>query len=81
MAKARRTPTGAPSAASQRSEPIEHAFEPAAPQSTGDTTAAAFDRERIAQRAYEIYLARGRADGQDLEDWLTAEREVAPAED
>jgi hypothetical protein len=47
------------------------------PQSADDTTAAGFDRDRIAQRAYELYLARGGADGQDLEDWLVAERELS----
>jgi DUF2934 family protein len=30
----------------------------------------------IAVRAYEIYVARGRADGSDREDWLQAEREL-----
>lgn len=33
-------------------------------------------REEIARRAYEIYLARGRAEGWDVEDWLRAEAEV-----
>jgi hypothetical protein len=47
-----------------------------APQSVGDTTAAAVDRERIAQRAYELYLARGGGDGEAVEDWLAAEREL-----
>jgi|SoiMethySBSTD1v2_1073268.scaffolds.fasta_scaffold1924014_2 hypothetical protein len=32
--------------------------------------------ELIRQRAYEIYLQRGRVPGRELEDWLTAEREV-----
>ena len=32
--------------------------------------------EQIAQRAYEIYQARGGTEGQDLEDWLEAEREL-----
>lgn len=32
--------------------------------------------ERIAARAYELYLARGGAHGSDWEDWLNAEREV-----
>ena len=32
------------------------------------------DRDQIAQRAYERYLARGGAHGNDLEDWLMAER-------
>ena len=35
------------------------------------------DRERIASRAYELFVARGGADGQDLEDWLNAERELS----
>lgn len=33
--------------------------------------------DRVAQRAYELYLARGASDGQDFDDWLTAERELA----
>jgi hypothetical protein len=33
-------------------------------------------REKIAQRAYELYLARGGADGSEQEDWLQAEREL-----
>lgn len=35
--------------------------------------------DRISMRAYELYLARGSADGQAVEDWLAAERELAPA--
>jgi hypothetical protein len=34
-------------------------------------------RDRIALRAYELYLARGGTDGGDFDDWLEAEREVA----
>lgn len=48
----------------------------AAPQNAGDTTAAAHGRDRVAMRAYELYLARGGADGAALDDWLTAEREL-----
>ena len=48
----------------------------ASPQSSGDTIAARVDRERVARRAYEIYLARGGADGMAMEDWLAAEREL-----
>jgi hypothetical protein len=33
-------------------------------------------QERIRQRAHEIYEARGREDGQDLDDWLVAESEL-----
>jgi len=32
--------------------------------------------DRIAARAYELYEARGGDHGQDLEDWLQAEREI-----
>ena len=34
----------------------------------------------IAERAYQLYLKRGRVDGFDREDWRSAERELkAPA--
>jgi hypothetical protein len=33
-------------------------------------------QERIRRRAHEIYEARGREDGHDLDDWLIAESEV-----
>jgi hypothetical protein len=33
-------------------------------------------REEIELRAYQIYMERGGADGQDVEDWLQAEREL-----
>jgi hypothetical protein len=35
--------------------------------------------DAIAQRAYELYLDRGRADGHAVEDWLKAEAELAAA--
>jgi DUF2934 family protein len=37
----------------------------------------AYDRSRVAMRAYELYMARGGADGADMEDWLIAEREFS----
>ena len=40
--------------------------------------------ERIRQRAYELYEARGRVEGHDVDDWLQAEAEttgVKPAMD
>ena len=37
--------------------------------------------DRVAQRAYELYLARGGADGQDFDDWLAAERELTSGDD
>jgi Protein of unknown function (DUF2934) len=33
-------------------------------------------REQIERRAYQFYLERGGAHGQDVEDWLKAEREL-----
>lgn len=32
---------------------------------------------RVRQRAYELYLARGREEGHEAEDWIRAEAEVA----
>ena len=32
--------------------------------------------EAVAQRAYELFLARGASHGFDLQDWLDAEREL-----
>lgn len=34
------------------------------------------DPDRIAQRAYERYTARGGEEGRDQEDWFEAEREL-----
>lgn len=44
--------------------------------SVGNRATASPDRDRIAMRAYELYLARGGADGAAMDDWLTAEREL-----
>ena len=33
-------------------------------------------QDRIAERAYEIYLLRGNEQGRELEHWLEAERDV-----
>jgi DUF2934 family protein len=46
---------------SQRSEPTSKIPDPTALE------------ERIRLRAYELYEARGREDGHDLDDWLQAE--------
>jgi hypothetical protein len=39
-------------------------------------------KDGIARRAYEIYVQRGGQNGQDVEDWLRAEKEISgkPAE-
>jgi hypothetical protein len=35
-------------------------------------------QEQIRLRAYELYEARGREDGHEIEDWLQAEADVVP---
>ena len=36
----------------------------------------AISKDDVARRAYELFLARGRAEGHDVEDWLEAERQL-----
>ncbi|HEY1170251.1 MAG TPA: DUF2934 domain-containing protein [Verrucomicrobiae bacterium] len=36
--------------------------------------------QKIQQRAYELFLQRGQQPGNELEDWLQAEREVCAPE-
>lgn len=33
-------------------------------------------RQRVSERAYELFLKRGQAQGHDVDDWLEAERLV-----
>lgn len=33
--------------------------------------------EDVARRAYDLFLSRGGQHGQDIEDWLEAERQLA----
>jgi hypothetical protein len=53
----------------------------AAREKTGQTTqaakAAAPDHGHIAERAYELYMQRGQHEGQALENWLDAERQLS----
>jgi DUF2934 family protein len=37
----------------------------------------AVEHEEIAGRAYQRYLRRGSTDGNDIDDWLAAEQELA----
>jgi hypothetical protein len=41
-----------------------------------NTSLTSHNEEQIRQRAFEIYLARGGQDGDDVSDWLAAEREL-----
>ena len=34
-------------------------------------------RDEIARLAYQLYETRGRRDGRDVDDWLSAEQELA----
>jgi hypothetical protein len=36
--------------------------------------------EQIAERAYDLYLARGERHGHDIDDWLRAEAELREAQ-
>ena len=54
------------------SRPIEKSSTRSAPQTAeGHPTC-----EEIELRAHQIYVERGGAHGQDVEDWLQAEREL-----
>lgn len=74
MAKARRSNTGLPNA-------VDSADDSSATttNSRGDDgiRSGGYSSDQIAARAYELYLARGAADGQDFDDWITAERELS----
>jgi hypothetical protein len=41
-----------------------------------DTVELSIARDQIAQRAYELFTARGYQHGHDVEDWLRAEAEL-----
>ena len=72
MAKTRRRPETATVDADAPANPPE-SLEPR------HDAAANGHAKRIAARAYELYLARGGAHGNDWQDWLAAERELADA--
>ena len=85
MAKARRKTIESSSVGTASLDPVETPDARArmqddtntmAPRGAGDTTGAAVDRERIASRAYELYVNRGRQEGRALDDWLEAEQEL-----
>jgi len=63
-----------------RAEPVQEPVqEPDVPTSTAvqdPPVPSSNVHDRVAQRAYELYLERGGADGGDFDDWLAAEREL-----
>ena len=46
------------------------------PQAFARTATEGNSEQEIRRRAYELYEARGRGDGHDLEDWVEAEAEI-----
>jgi hypothetical protein len=48
----------------------------AMPLDARDTAPTNDDRDRVARRAYELYIERGCGDGRAEDDWLCAEREL-----
>ena len=89
----RKTP--APSKRQSKVVSIKDATKKPARQKTTKTTSVAIENPammnspssdsnnvdaRIAERAHELYHHRGGHHGQDLEDWLAAEREVSSEE-
>lgn len=52
----------------------------ATPRTPQETMPAGPPRQRIAEKAYELFLRRGQVPGHDVEDWLEAERLVRTAE-
>lgn len=46
---------------------------------TGEALTLQPTQEEIGVRAYHIYLERGGAEGEPLDDWLQAERELSEA--
>ena len=50
---------------------------PASPARKSRATKSSVTLEQIQQRAYEIFLERRGAPGNEMEDWLRAERELA----
>jgi len=46
------------------------------PPAAAPPTGSASGQDRIAARAYQIWLESGRPEGHDLEHWLAAEREL-----
>jgi hypothetical protein len=57
----------------QQSEQVQRAT----PEIASDTSVGNVDRQRIAQRAYELYQARGGGHGHADEDWFAAEQELS----
>jgi hypothetical protein len=80
IADARREQTKSASRSNQKQSGATQSGPASSEQSNSETRAPEMSKQprmdRIAQRAYEIYQARGGEHGKSLDDWLQAEREI-----
>jgi hypothetical protein len=60
----------------KRSETASNSSLETPDQGSNGETSSGDPRDRIATRAYQLYLARGGRDGGDFDDWINAEREL-----
>jgi hypothetical protein len=72
----RRRPDGKVTATPETPQREQPAAADASPRDAAVPSTEAPPREAIELRAYELYVERGCADGNDLDDWLRAEDEV-----
>ena len=63
----------------KQSETLELHANPIQPHAEATSADHALNHDEVRRRAYEIYLERGCLPGQELEDWLQAEREFESA--
>ena len=63
----------------KRNETLEVRASPTQPHAANTSANHTPSREEIRLRAYEIYLDRGGVPGNELDDWLQAERELGRA--
>ena len=63
----------------KQSETLELHANPIQPHAKATSADHALNHDEVRRRAYEIYLERGCLPGQELEDWLQAEREFESA--
>jgi Protein of unknown function (DUF2934) len=63
----------------KRNEPLQVRANPIQPHTKDAPANHTPTREEIRVRAYEIYLERGGLAGNELDDWLQAERELERA--
>jgi hypothetical protein len=63
----------------KQTETLELHANPIQPHAEATSANHALNHDEVRRRAYEIYLERGGVPGQELEDWLQAEREFESA--